>query len=181
MYEYFVKHDLNGGWPPFNGFYRIEKVVSGEQVKSLYPELVFDRFQTKYRGIEQSKLGGSYASPVLGSQYNQIDNVFTYDARALMDDLEEGTYYIKFRLKNTDNITFEVGEAIPWKNKKGVKTAGGAVQVKINNKKFSDLIEGKDYDIIQQSRRESNGSWKHLIEDTRELVNKILSKQLDCN
>lgn len=180
LYEYFIKHDLNGGWPPFNGFYRVEKVVSGEQIKSLYPELVFDRFQTKYRGVEQSQLGGSYASPVLGSQYNQIDNVFTYDARALMDDLEEGTHYIKFRLKNTDNITFEVGEAIPWKNKKGVKTSGGAIQVKIKDRKFSDLIEGKDYDIIQQSRK-SNGSWKHLIEDTREVVNKILRKPLNCN
>lgn len=97
-----------------------------------------------------------------------------------MDDLEEGTYYIKFRLKNTDNTTFEVGEAIPWKNKKGIKTSGGAIQVKIKDKKFSDLIEGKDYDIIQKSRK-NNGSWEHLIEDTREAVNKILSKKLDCD
>jgi len=112
-------------------------------------------------------------------RYNQIDNVFTYDARALMDDLKEVTYYFKFRLKNTEGISFDIGEAIPWKTKAGKKVMGTAVQVKLKGKKFKDLKES--IDIIQQSKLSSGNEWKHIIEDTREAVHKILSKNLNCN
>lgn len=110
---------INGGWPPYDGFYKIEKTVSGAKIEADLGTLFFDRFQTKYNGKEQDILGGGFASPVNNSVYNQIDNMFTYDARALMDDLEEGTYYFKFRLRDTGGVSFDVGTAIPWKTKAG--------------------------------------------------------------
>jgi hypothetical protein len=141
--------------------------------------LFFDRFQTKYNGAEQDVLGGGFASPINNSVYNQIDNVFTYDARALMDDLEEGTYYFKFRLKSTDGISFDVGKAIPWKTKARKEVMGGATQVRLKGMKFRELEE--KISIIQQSRLGSGKKWTHLVEDTRESVQKIMIKKLDCN
>ncbi|QYS89476.1 hypothetical protein [Flavobacterium davisii] len=182
LFDYFHANPnklINGGWPPYDGFYKIEKTVTGEQIKTEIGTVFFDRFQTKLRGEEQDMLGGGFASPVKNSAYNQIDNVFTYDARALMDDLEEGTYYFKFRLKNSEGVTFDVGPAIPWKTKAGKKVMGGATQVRLKGMKFS-AIEDK-IDIIQQSRLGSGKNWTHLIEDTRESVKKVMNKNIDCN
>ncbi|MFK7113513.1 hypothetical protein V3468_03570, partial [Flavobacterium oreochromis] len=170
---------INGGWPPYDGFYKIEKTVTGQQIKTEIGTIFFDRFQTKYNGSIQDKLGGGFASPVNNSVYNRVDNVFTYDARALMDDLEEGTYYFKFRLKNTEGITFDVGPAIPWKTKAGKKVMGGATQVRLKGMKFN-AIENK-IDIIQQSRLLSGNKWEHMIEDTRESVNKVMNKNINCD
>lgn len=49
----------------------------------------------------------------------------------------------------------------------------------INDIKFDKLDE--EIDIIQQSKLSSGNKWKHIIEDTREAVHKILSKNLNCN
>lgn len=182
LFDYFhqdPKKLINGGWPPYDGFYKIEKTVSGSQIETDLKTLFFDRFQTKFNGVEQDILGGGFASPINNSIYNQVDNVFTYDARALMDDLEEGTYYFKFRLKNTDGVSFDVGPAIPWKTKAGKEVMGGATQVRLKGMKFGGIEE--KIDIIQQSRLDAGKKWTHLVEDTRESVKKIMTKKLDCN
>jgi hypothetical protein len=90
-----------------------------------------------------------------------------------------GTYYFKFRLKNTSGISFDVGPAIPWKTKAGKEVIGGATQVRLKGMKFNNLIE--NIDIIQQARLGTGKKWTNLVEDTRESVRKIMTKNLDCN
>ena len=91
LYDFFVKNKLNldsktgKPWPPFNGFIKIEKVLKGNEIISY--GVYFDRFQSN------KVLSGSFASPVYKGEYNKIDMPFTYDSRALLDDIKEGTYY----------------------------------------------------------------------------------------
>ncbi|MDO6808360.1 fibronectin type III domain-containing protein [Zobellia galactanivorans] len=143
----FKDNNLNGGWPPNDGFKSISHIESGSELSGK----TFDRFQ----GYEN--LGGKYASPVKSGE-GVGDLVFTYDSRALISQIQEGTYYLKFKLKNNlpVNLTFEYGEAIPW-----FGTLGNADQIK-SSYKFSDLIEDVHYDVIEKLVYQ-NGQWITII------------------
>jgi hypothetical protein len=83
------------------------------------------------------------------------DLVFTYDSRALVDRIQEGTYYYKFKIK--DNVPsileFEYGEAIPW-----FKLQGNADQVK-SSIKFGELKN--NIEILEVLKFE-RGKWKKI-------------------
>jgi hypothetical protein len=136
-------NNINGGWPPNNGFKNITNVETGSELSGK----TFDRFQ-----IDED-LGGGFASPV-NSGEEVGDLVFTYDSRALKYQISEGTYYIKFKLKNNipSDLKFEYGEAIPWFN-----ASGNANQIK-SSYNFGNLTEGVDYDIIERLVYQ-NGQW----------------------
>ncbi|WP_317898810.1 hypothetical protein [Aurantibacillus circumpalustris] len=142
--ETLVKNNnINGGWPPNNGFKNILKVENGSQLSGK----TFDRFQNS------ANLSGSFASPVNTGEGLQ-DLVFTYDSRALNTQIPQNTYYIKFKLLSNlpSSLKFDFGEAIPWFN-----TSGTADQIK-SSIKFSDLIEGIDYQVIEKLKY-VNGNW----------------------
>jgi len=138
---------INDGWPPFYG---VKSVIKKQKGKDLVGK-TFDRFQN------YDNLGGYYASPVYSGE--KIDNlIFTYDSRALKDKIQEGTRYVKFRLKETvtNNLEFEFGEAIPW-----FKVQGNGDQVR-SNLNFNELKKGLDYEIIELMKFE-NGKWIKVI------------------
>lgn len=139
---------------------------------------MYDRFQSMYQGKPSMNLAGGFASPVYKGEYN-IDIPFTYDSRAILSDIEEGTVYIKFRMKDATGVEFKYGEALPWKNKEGKKLQGMAMQVQ-SNVNLKD-IDPADYDIVQKSIYEGNGNWKHIVEDKSIKVDKILDKIKKCN
>ncbi|MBF4516607.1 fibronectin type III domain-containing protein [Flavobacterium sp. ANB] len=183
LYNYFhadPKNLINGGWPPFNGFIKVDSEVP-PGVGDL-----FDRFQNpkvdKADGkiTEVTELGGGFASPVKLDEYNKIDIPYTYDSRALLEDIQEGMVYIKFRMKNVDGLKFSYGDAIPWKNKNGVLQQGLAKQIQSNHK-FHDatyFIKGATYDIVQRSVFRG-GKWVDEIEDLTFKVDKLMTK-IDC-
>lgn len=183
LYNYFhadSKNLINGGWPPFNGFIKVDNEVA-PGVGDL-----FDRFQNpkvdKADGkiTEVTELGGGFASPVKLDDYNKIDIPYTYDSRALLEDIQEGMVYIKFRMKNVDGLKFSYGDAIPWKNKNGVMQQGLAKQIQSNHK-FHDVtyfIKGATYDIVQRSVFRG-GKWVDEIEDLTFKVDKLI-KNIDC-
>ena len=80
--------------------------------------------------------------------------VFTYDSRALNSQIPDGTYYIKFKLKDNlpPDLIFEYGEAVPWFN-----TAGNADQIK-SSYRLNDLIEDTHYDVLEKLVYQ-NGQW----------------------
>jgi len=151
LYKYFKENDLNNwngiNWPPFNGAKSIIKTEKGNQLAGK----VFDRFQ----GSEQ--LSGGFASPVLNSNEGVGDLVFTYDSRALADRIQDGTHYIKFKLKDNvpANLEFEYGEAIPW-----FKLQGNADQAKTSIK-FQDLMQDGYIEILEVLKKEDN-VWKKI-------------------
>lgn len=177
---------INGGWPPYYGFYRKPEILTGKQIingtsefnKGNLFEGMYDRFQSMYQGKPSMNLAGGFASPVYKGEYN-IDIPFTYDSRAILSDIEEGTVYIKFRMKDATGVEFKYGEALPWKNKEGKKLQGMAMQVQ-SNVNLKD-IDPADYDIVQKSIYEGNGNWKHIVEDKSIKVDKILDKIKKCN
>ncbi|WP_131494904.1 fibronectin type III domain-containing protein [Flavobacterium sp. MEB061] len=183
LYSYFhadPKDLINGGWPPFNGFIKVDDEIA--------PKIgdLFDRFQNpkvdKADGkvTEVTELGGGFASPVNLDEYNKIDIPYTYDSRALLEDIQEGMVYIKFRMKNVDGLKFSYGDAIPWKNKNGVLQQGLAKQIQSNHK-FHDatyFIKGATYDIVQRSVFRG-GKWVDEIEDLTFKVDKLI-KNIHC-
>ena len=149
---------INGGWPPYYGFIKIEGKWWGDDIL----KQSFDRFQ------KSENLDGSFAAPVGKDEYFKIDIPYTYDSRALLSNIEEGTVYIKFKIKDSKGLEFNYGPAAPWKNKKGNPLSGKAQQIQ-SNVKFDEL-NPNSFEIVQKSVFK-NGEWKHIIED--------FSKQLD--
>jgi hypothetical protein len=135
LYQLFKDNDLNGGWPPFEGFVKITKTEIGNELAGK----VFDRFQGS------GDISGSFASPVYGTQ--GIDDLyFTYDSRALKYNIKEGTNYVKFKFKNNlpSDLKFEYGDVIPWFEKQGL---GDQVKSSIN---FDDVRIRKYIEITEQ-------------------------------
>ncbi len=124
-------------------------------------------------------MSGGFASPVFKGEYNKIDIPYTYDSRALLDNIQEGTVYIKFRVKDPEGLTFKYGEAIPWKNKDGQKLQGMAMQVQ-SNVNLKDIDKSR-YDIVQKSIYEGNGEWRHIVEDVSKKVDDIMGNLKNCN
>lgn len=140
----FNTNDVNGKWPPYNGFKNITKTETGNELAGK----VFDRFQIN------GELGGSFASPVLSSNEGVNELVFTYDSRALATKIDEGTFYIKFRLKDNlpSDLSFEYGEAIPWFN-----LLGSADQIK-STWNFNKLLKSDMVEILETLKFE-NKKW----------------------
>ncbi len=199
LFDYMLKSKVNldadgkTPWPPFNGFLRKPEIISGKELISGTTnftsgkafEGIYDRFQTPRvleNGDIQSieNLGGGFASPVFKGEYNKIDIPYTYDSRALLDNIQEGTVYIKFRIKDPNGLSFKYGEALPWKNRAQGKLQGKAMQVQIENIKFhSEGFKGK-YDIVQKSIYR-NKKWHHEINDLSETVDNIMGNLKKCD
>jgi hypothetical protein len=156
---------INSGYPPFNGFYSITDKKSGNEII----KDIFDRFQDP----GNKTLGGRFASPVEKSEFGVLEKHYSYDSRALSNEIQEGTVYIKFKIKNKNGITLNYGEAIPWKTKTGIPVSGKAMQIESNVyfKNFKSI----DYEIIQLSIRKG-GKWEDEIKDLSRIFDKI-----NCN
>ncbi|WP_425658301.1 fibronectin type III domain-containing protein [Tenacibaculum ascidiaceicola] len=198
LYNYMKQNKVNldadnkTPWPPFNGFLKNPETLNGEDIVkgkidfTLGKEFdgIYDRFQTPRileNGDVQSieTLGGGFASPVFKGEYN-IDIPYTYDSRALLDNVKEGTVYIKFRVKDPKGLIFKYGEAIPWKNRTEDKLQGMAMQVQIDGIKFhSDGFKDK-YDIVQKSIYR-NGKWEKITEDVSKKVDDIMGNLKKCD
>jgi len=138
--ELFNVNNLNDGWPPNYGFRNITHTKTGDELEGL----VFDRFQNT------SSLSGRYASPVQSGE-GIDDLVFTYDSRALKDQITEGTFYIKFKLTALPtNLKFQYGEAVPW-----FDNLGSADQIK-SSINFADLEADINYIILEKLQFQSN-------------------------
>lgn len=138
----FKNNNLNGFWPPNEGFISISKTETGSQLAGRQ----FDRFQGT------GGINGSFASPVYANE--DIENLFfTYDSRALKHDIREGTQYVLFELKSTvpSHLKFEYGEIIPWFGKQGL---GDQIKSSIN---FAELT---DHITIVEIKTFINGQWK---------------------
>ncbi|WP_264529648.1 fibronectin type III domain-containing protein [Flavobacterium sp. N502540] len=187
LYDFFHAdpgNEINGGWPPFDGFIKIETVKKDTEI--LAEGGIFDRFQNpkvdKADGkiTEVTELGGGFASPVYKNEYNKIDIQYTYDSRALLEDVQEGMVYIKFKIKDASGIEFSYGDAIPWKNKNGIKQQGLAKQIRTKPKFHeSSFKKGITYDIVQRSVFRG-GKWVDDIEDLTYKMDKIITK-IDCS
>jgi hypothetical protein len=143
-----------------------------------YPtNLTFDRFQGVYKGESVMELRGGFASPVPVEKgyYNfSLENPYTYGSRALLDNVVDNTVYIKFKLLKTDNISFKIGESLPWKTRKGEVIKGNAKQIQ-SNINLGDLEEDIDYIIMQRSVFKNN-KW---VDDIPDKTMKDLSKKID--
>ena len=187
LYDFFHAdpgNEINGGWPPFDGFIKIETIK--KDVEIVAEGGIFDRFQNpkvdKADGkiTEVTELGGGFASPVYKNEYNKIDIQYTYDSRALLEDVQEGIVYIKFKIKDASGIEFSYGDAIPWKNKNGIKQQGLAKQIRTKPKFHeSSFKKGIIYDIVQHSIFRG-GKWVDEIEDLTYKMDKIITK-IDCS
>lgn len=136
-------NNLNDGWPPFEGFVKITKTETGNELAGK----VFDRFQGS------GDISGKFASPVYGTQ--GIDDLyFTYDSRALKYDIGENTNYIKFKFKDNlpSDLKFDYGDVQPWFGKQGL---GDQVRSTID---FNDVRIRKYIEIIEQLEYK-DGKW----------------------
>ncbi len=138
----FKNNNLNGLWPPNEGFISISKTETGSQLVGKK----FDRFQGP------GGINGSFASPVNSNE--DIENpFFTYDSRALKNDIREGTQYILFEIKSSapSSLKFEYGDIIPWFGKQGL---GDQVKSSMN---FGSLT---DHITILDTKTYINGQWQ---------------------
>ncbi|WP_237275721.1 fibronectin type III domain-containing protein [Tenacibaculum ovolyticum] len=180
LFDYMKKNKINldgdgvTPWPPYNGFLSKPDVLIFDD----YPtNLTFDRFQGVYKGESVMELRGGFASPVPVEKgyYNfSLENPYTYGSRALLDNVVDNTVYIKFKLLKTDNISFKIGESLPWKTRKGEVIKGNAKQIQ-SNINLGDLEEDIDYIIMQRSVFKNN-KW---VDDIPDKTMKDLSKKID--
>ncbi|WP_422091810.1 hypothetical protein [Tenacibaculum ovolyticum] len=180
LFDYMKKNKINldgdgvTPWPPYNGFLSKPDVLRFDD----YPtNLTFDRFQGVYKGESVMELRGGFASPVPVEKgyYNfSLENPYTYGSRALLDNVVDNTVYIKFKLLKTDNISFKIGESLPWKTRNGKVIKGNAKQIQ-SNINLGDLEEDIDYIIMQRSVFKNN-KW---VDDIPDKTMKDLSKKID--
>ncbi|MDY3345647.1 fibronectin type III domain-containing protein, partial [Riemerella anatipestifer] len=143
LYQYFKTNNLNDGWPPFEGFVKITKTETGNELAGK----VFDRFQGS------GDISGKFASPVYGTQ--GIDDLyFTYDSRALKYNIKDNTNYIKFKFKDNlpSDLKFDYGDVQPWFGRQGL---GDQVRSTID---FNDIRIRKYIEIIEQLEYK-DGKW----------------------
>ncbi len=143
LYEYFKTNELNGGWPPFNGVKSIVKIEYGNELQGK----MFDRFQGP------GKITGSFASPIYeGEKIGDLH--FTYDSRALGNNIQEGTNYIKFKVtdKIDGTVFFEYGDAIPWFGKQGLgdQMKSSKTLIELYDKGMIEIVERLEF---------RNGKW----------------------
>ena len=141
LYQYFKTNNLNDDWPPFEGFVKITKTETGNELAGK----VFDRFQGP------GGISGKFASPVYGTQ--GIDDLyFTYDSRALKYNIGENTNYVKFKFKDNlpSDLKFDYGDVQPWFGKQGL---GDQV------KSSADFKELKNYIEILEQFEFKNKKW----------------------
>lgn len=128
--KFFVTKNINGLYPPMDGFLNVLKVLSCEALKGM----AFDRYQ------EFEGLAGYFASPM-----DKNGKSYSFESRALSQK-KKYPYYFKFQLLDpcNSNLIFTFGEVISW-----FKQSGGAVQIK-SNVNFKNLIEGIHYVILEK-------------------------------
>lgn len=103
--DYFIRHQLNGEWPPFNGFIESHKVT-------LKKGVVLDRYD--YNGASQldGTHRGRFASPKMSDGTR-----LPFQNRALRGN--ESNYIEFYELVVLEDFSVEMGPAIPWFNQPG--------------------------------------------------------------
>ena len=117
LYDYFVKHNLNEGWPPYNGFIKSEKTT-------LKKGTVLDRYDLNGVSEEDGVHRGLYASP------KKVDgSAYSFNDRALKGN--ESDYKEFYELVVLEEIPVDMGPVMPWFNRQA-----NGIQIR-----FSDNIE----------------------------------------
>ena len=131
--DYFIRHQLNGEWPPFNGFIESHKVT-------LKKGVVLDRYD--YNGASQLDgiHRGRFASPKM-SDGTRIP----FQNRALRGN--ESNYVEFYELVVLEDFSVEMGPAIPWFNQ-----PGKGIQI-LFPKDIEELIREGKMKIINLVRR----------------------------
>lgn len=113
----FVKHNLNGGWPPYEGFidYIITKLEVGKIIDRYGGEIKNGKFTDKGKFV--------------------AENGSSFESRALPDNYRSAPYKKYKVLKEIPNV--KIGKAIPWYGK-----SGKAIQYKFSVD-IDFLIENK--------------------------------------
>ena len=103
--EYFISHNLNEGWPPYNGFIESHKVT-------LKRGVVLDRYDYNGASLVDGSHRGRFASPKKNG-----GSMFTFQSRALRGD--EADYAEFYDLVVLEDVSVEQGSIIPWFNQPG--------------------------------------------------------------
>ena len=128
LYKFFKENNLNGGWPPFDGFITYENniIKKGE---------ILDRYD--YNGAIQPDdiHRGWFASP------KNIDNTsYSFEQRALKGSVNDYAEFYEIRV--LEDIKIQKGEIIPWFGQKGK-----GVQIKFS-KNIEELVKEGKIEII---------------------------------
>ena len=103
--EYFIRHNLNDGWPPYNGFIESHKVT-------LKRGVILDRYDYNGASLVDGIHRGRFASPKKSD-----GSMFSFKSRALRGD--ETDYAEFYDLVVLEDISVEQGSIIPWFNQPG--------------------------------------------------------------
>ena len=103
--DYFIRHQLNGEWPPFNGFIESHKVT-------LKKGMILDRYDYNGASLVDGSHRGRFASPKKND-----GSMFTFQSRALRG--EEADYAEFYDLVVLEDISVEQGSIMPWFNQSG--------------------------------------------------------------
>ena len=103
--EYFIRHDLNDGWPPYYGFIESHKVT-------LKRGVILDRYDYNGASLVDGIHRGGFASPKKSD-----GSMFSFKSRALRGD--ETDYAEFYDLVVLEDISVEQGSIIPWFNQPG--------------------------------------------------------------
>ena len=117
LYDYFVKHNLNEGWPPYNGFIKSEKTT-------LKKGTVLDRYDLNGADERDGVHRGLYASPKKAD-----GSAYSFNDRALKGN--ESDYKEFYELVVLEEIPVDMGPVMPWFNRQA-----NGIQIR-----FSDNIE----------------------------------------
>lgn len=103
--EYFIRHNLNDGWPPYYGFIESHKVT-------LKRGVILDRYDYNGASLVDGIHRGGFASPKKSD-----GSMFSFKSRALRGD--ETDYAEFYDLVVLEDISVEQGSIIPWFNQPG--------------------------------------------------------------
>lgn len=157
LYNYFIKNNLNGGWPPFDGFSKINQTISANKY-----DLRVDRFQI------QTSLGGGFGSPILKNGEGVESLAYTYDSRMLSDKLDDGIYYFSFKMSDkASEVQLKIGDVAPWFSKK-YDLAGEQI-------KFSRKLHKLDVSYFNniEAQVRIKGEWRKCIVEGKSVVTEI--------
>lgn len=117
LYDYFVKHNLNEGWPPYNGFIKSQKTT-------LKKGTILDRYDFNGVSEEDGVHRGLYASPK-----KEDGSAYSFNDRALKGN--ESDYKEFYELVVLEDLSVDIGPVMPWFNRQA-----NGIQIR-----FSDNIE----------------------------------------
>ncbi|MEM9327579.1 MAG: hypothetical protein AAGA85_18070, partial [Bacteroidota bacterium] len=169
LQDLFRARNLNGGYPPAEGFRRIDETLSGGQLSGRY----FDRFQS------QATLGGSFATPVEAAE--SIGELrYPYESRALRDELIEGTYYFKFQfnVEAKPNFFVEEGDIMPWfRTTEQQASRQVRTSIPLHQLAPDEIEEVAALQYVRGDWRKCVVNGREVVKDVQDAINNVLGAE----